>query len=271
VKQVSERSNPFFPDDVYETPADFHRDVLDRLCFGGSAWFYTLFIQEILRGRSSALAGTYDSQVWFSSSRKIMGFIERCGGRFQISGLHNIRDLDSPVVFISNHMSTVETMVFPCIIAPFRPVTFVVKESLETMPFFGPIMRSCNPVTVGRENAREDMQKVLTGGAERLTDGTSIILFPQSTRQVVFDPEHFNSLGVKLARRAGVPVVPVAIKTDFWRNGRLIKDFGPLDRSKRILIRFGEPMAVTGNGKEQHQAIVEFIQENLAQWGDAPA
>ncbi len=268
---MSERSNPFFPDDVYETPADFHRDLPDRLCFGGSAWYYTLFFREILGGRSRALAGTYDNQEWFESSRRIMGFIERCGGRFEISGLDHIRRLETPVVFISNHMSTVETMVFPCIIAPFKKVTFVVKESLETMPIFGPVMRTCNPVTVGRENAREDMQKVLTGGAERLADGISIILFPQSTRMVVFSPERFNSLGVKLARRADVPVVPVAIKTDFWRHGRLFKDFGPLDRSKRIHIRFGEPMAVTGNGKEQHQAIVEFIQENLAAWGDAPA
>ena len=42
---------------------------------------------------------------------------------------------------------------------PGRPVTFVVKESLETMPIFGPVMRSRKPVTVGRENPREDMQK----------------------------------------------------------------------------------------------------------------
>lgn len=35
-----------------------------------------------------------------------------------------------PVVFVSNHMSTLETFVFPCIIAPVMKVTFVVKDSL---------------------------------------------------------------------------------------------------------------------------------------------
>lgn len=198
-----------------------------------------------------------------------MGILERCGARFHITGLDHIREAEGPLIFISNHMSTVETMVFPCLIAPIKPVTFVVKESLERMFVFGPIMRSCNPITVGRENPRQDMQKVLTGGAQKLADGISVILFPQSTRQARFSPEHFNSLGVKLARRAGVKVLPVAVKTDFWGNGRLIKDFGPLDRSLPNHIRFGEPMDVEGNGREEHQAIVEFIEENLRRWGAA--
>jgi 1-acyl-sn-glycerol-3-phosphate acyltransferase len=263
---VSAKINPFFPGDAYETPADRPRDFQDVLCLGGSAWFYTLLLQEVLRSRAEAVAGIYDDEAWAESSRRVMDILERCGARFHISGLDHVHGLEGPVVFISNHMSTVETMVFPCLIAPFRPVTFVVKESLETMPIFGPVMRSRKPVTVGRENPREDMQKVLNGGAERLAAGISIILFPQSTRQVEFDPEHFNSLGVKLARRAGVPVVPIAIRTDFWSNGRLIKDLGPLRRRHPIHMRFGAPMTVEGNGKAEHQAIVEFIQENLARW-----
>lgn len=265
-------SNLYFPDDAYHTPDDQGRDLLDRACFGGSAWFYALFGRIILRSRSQALNGTYDRTAWARASHEIMKVLERCGARFHIEGLDHIRDLDAPVVFISNHMSTVETMVFPCLISPFRPVTFVVKASLERLPIFGPVMRSCHPVTVGRENAREDMQKVLTDGAERLQSGVSIILFPQSTRQVEFRPEQFNSLGVKLARRADVKVLPVAIKTDFWAPGRLLKDFGPLRRSEPIHMRFGAPMAVTGNGRAEHQAIVAFIADHLATWqGTAPA
>ena len=54
----------------------------------------------------------------------------------------------------------------------------------------------------------------------------------------VFKPEEFNSIGVKLAKKAGVPVVPVAIKTDFWGNGRIIKELGPIDNKKTIHIKF---------------------------------
>lgn len=262
-------TNPHIPGDVYHTPADLPRDLMDRLCLGGSAWYYHLFSRVIVRSRSEALAGTYDLAAWAQASRDIMEALERCGARFHIDGLEHVRQLDRPAVFISNHMSTVETVVFPCLIAPYRPATYVVKHSLTTMPIFGPVMRSRDPIAVGRTNPREDMQKVLTEGQAKLEDGTSIIIFPQSTRQIVFAPDKFNSLGVKLARRAGVPVVPVAIKTDFWAPGTLIKDFGPLKRELPIHIRFGAPMEVEGNGREQHQAIVDFIVQNLAEWNAA--
>ncbi len=263
-----EAINPYFPSDTYDTPADQRRDLLDRLCLGGSAWFYALLAREVLSARALSLAGAYDDATWARSSRRVMTILERCGARFHISGLDNLRRLaGSPVVFVGNHMSTVETMVFPCIIAPFMRVTFVVKKSLETMPIFGPVMRSRRPITVGRESARQDMQKVLAEGVQKLGDGISLILFPQSTRQDRFAPEAFNSLGVKLAKRAGVKAVPVAVRTDFWSNGRLLKDLGPLRRSRPIHMRFGEPLAIAGNGREEHQAIVDFIESHLRAWG----
>ncbi len=262
--------HPFFRGDTYQTPADHGRDLLDRLCLGGSAWFYALLTREILRSRTQALAGTYDDRAWSESSRRVMQALERCGARFHVSGLEHVAALPGPAVFVGNHMSTVETMVLPCLIAPHRPVTFVVKESLQTMPLFGPVMRSRHPVTVGRQNPRQDMQKVLGEGAQRLADGISVILFPQSTRQVRFDPAQFNSLGIKLARRAAVPVVPVALRTDFWRPGRLVKDFGPLDRRRPIHIRFGPPQPVGDDPRAAHQRVVAFVSENLARWGLPP-
>ena len=39
------------------------------------------------------------------------------------------------------------------------------------------------------------MECVLEGGAERLAAGTSLIVFPQTTRTADFDPSRFNSIG----------------------------------------------------------------------------
>ena len=72
---------------------------------------------------------------------------------------------------------------------------------------------------------------------------------------------------MKLAKRADVPIIPVALKTDFQQPGRLCKDFGPVDRSKTIRFEFGGPITVTGNGKETHKEIVQFIVTRLRQWG----
>ena len=59
----------------------------------------------------------------------------------------------------------------------------------------------------------------------------------------------------------------MAIKTDFQGNGKLIKDMGPIDPSKVLYFKFGEPIAVKGKGREAHQSVVEFISENLKAWG----
>ena len=82
-------------------------------------------------------------------------------------------------------MSAMESMIFPCIIAPFREVTFVVKESLTTYPFFGPVMRAREPIAVGRSNSREDFISVMKQGQEFIKEGTSVVIFPQGGRRAI--------------------------------------------------------------------------------------
>jgi len=206
-------------------------------------------------------------EEWAGSSIETMRLLENSGASFTVSGFENIRKLKKPVVFISNHMSTLETMVFPGLIAPILDVTFVVKDSLVSYPVFGPIMRSRDPVVVSRNNSRNDLMIVLKEGKEKLAAGTSIVIFPQSTRRESFVVNDFNSLGVKLAERAGVQVVPMAIKTDYWKNGKRIKDLGPFDRKQPVIIEFGEAMDIDKGGKLAHGIIVKFITERLQKWG----
>ena len=251
---------------VYDTPEKAKLSLWDKILTNNRLYFIYKYGQIMLRSRKQAVAGVYDDEAWADSSYFIMKFIERTGGRFHITGMENIAESPEPVLFIGNHMSTLETMVLPVIIAPRRRVTFVVKESLVRHPLFGDVMRSRDPIVVGRTDPRKDLEAVLNGGMELLSRGISVIIFPQSTRTVVFRPEDFNSLGVKLAKRAGVKVVPFALKTDFWGQGRVMKELGRLDSSKHIYFRFGEPFEVMGSGKEENQSIIDFIRASLDEW-----
>ena len=249
---------PFFNENKYETGRN-KRNIFDKL-FLNTRWYFVYgYGKEVINGRNLAVRNKYDSEAWAQSSYRIVEDIEKSGGRIFIDGIDNISKAEGPVVFVSNHMSTLETFVFPSIIAPLKEVTYVVKESLVSMPLFGHIMKSRNPIVVSRKNSRQDLLKVISQGKEIIGKGISIILFPEGTRQKVFDPEKFNSLGIKLAKEAGVPVIPVAIKTDFWGNGKLIKDIGPIRRKEPVCISFGEPINITGNGKAEHKQVVEFI------------
>ncbi len=260
-------SKTIFTADTYDTDASMPRAFLDKAALNTRAYFMMKYISIVLRTRNEAEKGKYDTDAWIRSSLEIFRLIERCGGRFHMTGLNNIRSSPDPVVFVGNHMSTLETMTLPGIIAPDRDVTFAVKESLVRHPFFGAVMRSRNPIVVGRENSREDLAVVLTKGRELLSNGTSVIIFPQSTRMVKFIPEKFNSLGVKLASTAGVKVVPFAIKTDYWEIGKHIKDLGRISRHKPVYMTFGEPVAVSGTGKQENSKIIEFITSHLKEWG----
>ncbi|PKL51873.1 MAG: 1-acyl-sn-glycerol-3-phosphate acyltransferase [Nitrospira bacterium HGW-Nitrospira-1] len=228
--------------------------------------FYPQVFWIVWKSSRKAVRGDYDSSDWARSSFDILRALENVGVRFEITGMDNMRRSEGPVVFISNHMSTLETFVLPCIIQPIKETTFIVKQGLVSMPVFGPVMRSRDPVVVGRVNPREDLRTVLEEGAKKLAAGRSIVVFPQSTRSPAFNPAEFNTLGIKLALKAGVPVVPVALRTDAWGAGKIIKDFGRVDKNKRVCFAFGKPMEIKGRGAEEHQKVIAFIQDNLAKW-----
>ncbi len=67
----------------------------------------------------------------------------------------------------------------------------------------------------------------------------------------------------KLAKKAGVPVVPLALKTDGWGNGRRFKDFGRINTNKKAYFAFGEPIVIEGKGDLEQEQINEFISTKL--------
>jgi 1-acyl-sn-glycerol-3-phosphate acyltransferase len=259
-------SGKIFTSDEYHTPESMRRVLADRLALNTRFYFMSKYIGVVLRTRKEAIDGKYDTAAWIRSSLDIFKLIESCGGKFHITGLDNLRH-EGPAVLVGNHMSTLETMVLPCIVAPEKRVTFAVKDTLVRHPFFGAVMRSRDPIVVGRENSREDLAIVLTKGQELLSRGTSVIIFPQSTRMVRFTPDKFNSLGVKLAANAKVKVIPFALKTDYWEIGKLVKDLGRISRRKPIHISFGEPISISGPGKKENAEIIQFISSRLKEWG----
>jgi 1-acyl-sn-glycerol-3-phosphate acyltransferase len=142
-----------------------------------------------------------------------------------------------------------------------------VKEDLLDYPAFGRVLRALGAIGVGRRDPREDLRRVLEQGETALRAGRSVLVFPQATRDAVFRRREFNSLAVKLARRTGAPVAPVAVKTDFLGIGRVLRDFGPLHRGRPVMLRIGAPLAVTSGGREAHEKAVEFIAATLREWG----
>ncbi|MDV6234262.1 lysophospholipid acyltransferase family protein [Leptospira ellisii] len=252
---------------TYETAPDKKRSWLDSIFRETDLAFHFGYFREIFKSRRLALKGIYDNQTWCESSARILDLLENCGGKVKVEGIEKIISVEGPVVIAGNHMSTLETFVLPTFVTQYKPVTFVVKESLTQGRLFGPIMRSRNPIAVGRNNPREDLVTVLEEGAKLLKNGMSVIVFPQSTRTTDFNPAEFNSIAVKLASRAGVPLIPVALRTDFWENGKVIKELGRIFRDRKINITFGDPLLPNEDSRKNQNLLLTFVISNLKRWG----
>lgn len=230
-------------------------------------FFYLKCFSIVWRASSAAQKGTYNSVDWHNSSRDTVRVLEESGCRFNVTGLEHLQNIDRPCIFIGNHMSTLETFVLPSLIMPQGfDLTYVIKRSLVEYPVFGNIVKTRNPIVVDRTNPREDLKVVMEEGTRQLKEGRSLIIFPQHTRTVDFDPGQFNSIGIKLAKKADALVIPVALLTWAWSAGKKIKDFGPILPERTIHFAFGEPFEVAGNGKEEQQRVIDFIQQHLDKW-----
>jgi 1-acyl-sn-glycerol-3-phosphate acyltransferase len=254
----------FFSGTEYQTPK---RDIGWFTRLFPTLTFYIRAILIVWNASRRARSGAYDSIDWHDDSAKIVQALETTGCRIQVTGMEHLQGINRPCIFIGNHMSTLETFVLPSLIMPHgTDLSYVIKRNLVDYPVFGDVVKARDPVVVDRVNPREDLKVVMEEGARRLEQGRSLIIFPQHTRTVDFDPKQFNSIGIKLAKRTGAVVVPVALLTWAWSAGKTIKDFGPIIPSRTIHFAFGEPMEVNGKGQEEQQKIVDFIQQHLNQW-----
>ena len=253
--------------DSYDTPDGVPVSRLYKLMFRSRWYFYLynfgIFIRSGLAGRRGKLDG--DAQIRLSSEN--ITLIERIGGKVHLRGLEHLRNCNGkPVVIVANHMSLLETAVMHAIVREHMDISFVVKDALMKVPFFRHILKAMNAIPVSRTNAREDLKIVLSEGKKMLQSGCSMIVFPQSTRSAEFDPSQFNSIGIKLAKSAGVPVIPLALKTDLIGNGKLCRDLGPVFPEKEVRFEFGAPIEIEGNGQAQQQEVIDFISNCFKRW-----
>lgn len=227
-----------------------------------------LFWNIFVNSRAFVRQKTPIREIFWRSSFSELTLLRMFGANVETEGMDHLKALNGqPAVIIGNHMSMLETLIMPCMILPWLETTFIVKESLLKTPFMGTILKSVKAIGVGRANPRDDLKAVLEEGQKALKEGRSVVIFPQSTRSETFDIGGFNSIGIKLAKMAKVPVIPLALRTDFLQNGKKIKELGRINPARPpIHFAFGEKLEVSGNGKEAQDAVIAFICAQMEKW-----
>jgi len=248
----------------YSTPPDKQRPFLPR--FIASPIFHLYVGLIFFAGYRMARDPDFETKKWSQFCYLFHRLTERLGGRIHVSGFDQLAPDAFPVVWVSNHVSSLETYLLPETLTIYSRLLIVLKESLAHYPCFGRVVRSLDPIRINRQNAREDLRKVLTDGQAGLAAGRSVLIFPQGQRTPQFDPAGFNSLGIKLAQRAKVPIVPLAVRTDYLGLGRLVKELGPVQPRRPVCIACGPLLPPEMDAREQQRACTDFISGKLCQW-----
>ncbi|MCX6551576.1 MAG: lysophospholipid acyltransferase family protein, partial [Acidobacteria bacterium] len=109
--------------------------------------------------------------------------------------------------FVSNHQSIYDIPVIFWSL-PFQ-LRITAKESLGSFPFLGWHLRRTGHLLVDRRNP--DRPGILRRWRELLSEGLSLIIFPEGTRSPDGRVGRFKAGSFLLAIEAGLPVVPISI------------------------------------------------------------
>ena len=197
---------------------------------------------------------------------------ESLGMNVTLEGFRQRQEYKGPVLYLCNHMSTVETILLPPVLLSYGPFSYVAKASLAHLPFLETAARRTGRVPIGRKSPREDLMNMLKIGTERIGSGESFLIFPQGSREKVFSRKVYSSIGAKLAEKAGCPIVPIVVDTRCQPTRtkgvlkNVFKDFGPVDTSRDIRVACG-PVIPNAKSKIMHEAAFDWMAGKLEEWG----
>lgn len=170
-----------------------------------------------------------------------------CDLTHKVEGLHNLPA--SPCVILSKHQSAWETIAFQEI---FPPQAWVLKRELLWVPFFGWGLAASRPIAIDRSAGVRALDGVVKQGIDRLSGGRYVVVFPEGTRMPSGKRGRYNPGGAMLAKKAGVPVVPVAHNSGtYWSRRGFLKKPGV------IQVRVGPPIEVMDKRPKQINAEAE--------------
>jgi 1-acyl-sn-glycerol-3-phosphate acyltransferase len=127
--------------------------------------------------------------------------------------IHGVRTLlrgqppQGTCVLVANHISYFD----PLIVASYLPLTAIAKREVASWPIVGEFVKRLGTLFVERENAGSGA-RVLREAIGLLNRGVSVLVFPEGTTTRGDQVLPFKRGIFGAALRAGVPIVPVALR-----------------------------------------------------------
>lgn len=125
---------------------------------------------------------------------------------FEIEGLENLRR-ERPAIFVFNHQSLLDSMVLAHLLR--NDVVALCKKEMAQAPVIGNLLRQTDTIFVDRREP--DQREVLQRALDVLKSGRSLVIAPEGSRSTLGNIQPFKHGAFLLARKAGVPLVPIVL------------------------------------------------------------
>jgi 1-acyl-sn-glycerol-3-phosphate acyltransferase len=159
---------------------------------------------------------------------------------------------EQPYVFMANHASTLDIWAM-FIVVP-RRIRMIAKKQLGRIPLLGWVMWAGRFIFIDRQNGVAARRSIDEAG-QRIRSGESVLIFPEGTRTRDGTLGPFKKGGFHLAVKAGVPIVPVALKG----TRELMPAGSLLLRSGTIKAIIGEPVPTQGLSDEERTTLNDRV------------
>jgi len=199
-------------------------------------WWRTVFflipsiaVYTIGLGTLSIASMLYDSRGYFAHGCARLWswlILATTGVAVHAHGLGRL-DQGRTYVFVSNHQSIYDIPIvfstLPC------QVRIIAKQSLARFPFLGWHLSRTGHMLVDRQ--RPDRTAIFKRWSELVSNGLSLIVFPEGTRSADGAVGRFKAGSVLLAMQVGLPIVPISIVNSrhVMQKGRMMTRPGHVD------------------------------------------
>ena len=137
-----------------------------------------------------------------------------------------------------------------------RLVRFMAKKSVFDVPVLGWLLKLMKHVPVDRARGGASIAPAV----QMLREGNLVGIFPEATISRSFELANFKTGAARIAHQAGVPLVPCVI----WGSQRIwTKDLPKHFRDVPVIVRYGEPVALTGDAEADTAELKRKMQSLL--------
>ncbi|UCC66602.1 MAG: 1-acyl-sn-glycerol-3-phosphate acyltransferase [Deltaproteobacteria bacterium] len=177
------------------------------------------------------------------------------GVKVRVRGLGNIES-KRPYIYMCNHLGSFDIFA----LLAYLPVQFrwLAKVELFRIPILGWAMSTAGYISLDRSE-RKRAYRSIEIAAQKIREGTSVIIFPEGSRSLDGTLQPFMKGGFTLAIKAGVPIVPTTIDGT-W-------EIMPRDslriRKGEIGIVIDRPIETTGLAMKNREKLMKDVEERI--------